>query len=167
MVKRPFPPTAADFENELERFNEKLSEVQAMLEGAPENASGRHAAERLVGVAIGLKDNAVAACGENEARMPLALIHAADVHLSNAERILEHASEWEPKFRENWASWKGIWENMRREWKEAWENMRREWIEERTRPAFLENFGRHNEPMTRQWQELWQEKWREAQGKRR
>lgn len=113
MARRPSPPTAADFENELERFNEKLSEVQAMLEGAPENASGRNAAERLVGVAIELKDNAVAAYGENKVRMAIALIYAADMHFSNAERILEHASEWEQKFREKWASWKETWENMK------------------------------------------------------
>jgi len=169
-----------EFENELEKFNEKLSEVQAMLEGAPENVSGTRAAERLVGVAVELRDNAVAAYGENKMRSALALIRAADVHLSNAERILEHASEWEPKFRENWAGWKEMWENMRAGWKETWENMKQEWKEEwenrkqnfpenfeQTGPPFLENFGQRNEQTTRQWRELWQEKWREAHGKRK
>ena len=172
--------TPAEFENELESFNEKLSEVQAMLEGAPENAPGRTVAERLVGVAVELRDNAVAAYGENKMRSALALIRAANVHLSNAERILEHASEWEPKFRENWAGWKEMWENMRAGWKETWENMKQEWKEEwenrkqnfpenfeQTGPLFLENFGQHNEQTTHQWRELWQEKWQEARGKRR
>jgi len=113
MGRIPIQAIPAEFENKLEKFNEKLSEVQAMLEWAPENALGTRAVERLVGLAVELRNNAVAAYGENRVRLALTLICAADVHLSNAERILEHASEWELKLRENWADWKEMWENRK------------------------------------------------------
>jgi len=149
-IVRPIQITAAEFENELENFNKSLAEVQAMLEGAPENVPGRNAAERLVGLAIKLRDNAVAAYEAGENRKALVLIHTAQVHLRNAETILSHASEWEPEFRENWTDWKGIWENMRQQW-----------IENRTWQSIIENYNQHREQVRHQWQEKWQERWQE------
>jgi len=129
------PWLPVDFEEKLEEFENELAEVQAKLEGAPENTPGRHAAERLVEVAIRLKDNAVTAYEENKVRRALALIHAAKIHLRNAERILDHASEWEPRFREEWIWWRHHWENMRQEWMEEgiWENILENWEQ------FIEN----------------------------
>jgi hypothetical protein len=92
------PATGAEFENELEKFNTSLAEIEAMLQGTPENAPGRTAAERLVKVADNLRDRAVAAYGENRVGAALGLIHSAQVHLERAKVILEHASEWEPRF---------------------------------------------------------------------
>ena len=149
-IVRPIQITTAEFENELNEFNESLAEVQAMLEGTPENAPGRHAAERLVEVAIEFKDETVDAHEEGKTRKALALIHAAQVHLRNAETILDHASEWEPEFGEEWTDWKDIWENMK-------EN----WIEEGTWQNIIENYNQHQEQVMHQWQEMWQERWQE------
>ena len=122
----PPPIAAAEFEEELDEFSELLAEVQAMLEGAPENAAGRRAVERLVEAAIELKDKAMHAYEAGAIRRALALIHAAQVHLRNAKTILEHASEWEEEFKEEWAEWKEEWEEMKQEWKERWEELREE-----------------------------------------
>ena len=129
------PILPVDFEEKLEEFENELAEIQVMLVGAPENAPGRHAVERLVEVAIRHKDNAVTAYEENKVRKALALIHAAKIHLRNAERILEHASEWEPLFKEEWIQWRYRWENMKQEWIEEgiWENIIR------NQEQFMEN----------------------------
>lgn len=129
------PSLPVEFEEKLEEFDNLLAEVQTMLVGTPENAPGRHAAERLVELAIRFKDNAVTAYEENRVRGALALIHAAKIHLRNAERILEHANEWEPRFREEWTEWKHQWENMKQEWMEEgiWENILQH------REQFMEN----------------------------
>jgi hypothetical protein len=136
-VIRP-PNWAAGFENALDEFENLLSEVQAMLGGTPENAPGRHAAERLVEVSIKLRDKAVAAYEENRIRNALGLIHAAKMHLLNAKIILEHASEWEPRFRQEWTQWREQWENMKQEWIEEgiWENILK------NREQFIENIRR-------------------------
>jgi hypothetical protein len=161
------PMTGAEFENELEKFDASLAEVQAMLQGAPENALGRRAVERLIEVADSLRDRAVAAYGENRGRAALALIYSAQVHLDRAKMILEHASEWEPEFKAQWSKWKETWENMRQEWKEAWENFAppTEHATLGQLQPFLHNFGKPGEPLTQQWQEMWQERWREFRGK--
>jgi hypothetical protein len=129
------PDWAAGFENALDEFEQLLTEVQAMLEGAPENAPGRHAAERLVEVATELRDKAVTAYEDNRIRGALGLIQAARMHLLNAKIILERASEWEPKFKEQWLQWRHRWENVKQELmgEGFWENMLRH------REQFLEN----------------------------
>jgi hypothetical protein len=142
----PPAPVMKNFDNELEELNEKLSEVQAMLEGAPENAPGKHAAKRLVDTAIELRDNAVAAYEENKVIKALALIYVADMHLRNAKRILEHASEWEPRFENEWTGWK-----------ETWENMKQEWIKEGAWQGIVENFDQYREQVRQRWREKMQE----------
>lgn len=129
------PNWAAGFENALGEFEILLSEVEMMLEGAPENAPGRRAAERLVEVAIELRDKAAAAYEDNNTQNALGLIHAARMHLLNAKIILERASEWEPKFKEEWTQWKHQWENMKHELMEEgiWENILQH------REQFMEN----------------------------
>jgi hypothetical protein len=117
VIKRPIPALEVEnkFEEELEKFDETLAEIRAMLEGTPENAPGRRAVERLIKVAMALKDNALDAERENMVRKALALIRAAQVHLRNAETILDHASEWEPEFKDEWAHWVIRWENLKLE----------------------------------------------------
>ncbi len=136
------PDLSEAFENKLEEFNTLLAEVQIMLEGAPENAHGKHAAERLVEVAIDLKDRAVTAYEEGKTRRALALVYAAKVHLGNAERILEHADEWEPEFAPQWYTWRERWENMKQEWigENIWENI-------------IENYNRYAETVRERWEE--------------
>jgi len=136
------PDLSEAFENKLEEFNTLLAEVQIMLEGAPENAHGKHAAERLVEVAINLKDKAVTGFGEGKTRRALALIHAAKVHLGNAERILENAEEWEPELATQWYTWRNQWENMKQEWtgEGIWENI-------------IENYNRYAETVRKRWEE--------------
>ncbi len=149
------------FENALDEFDNLLVEVQAMLEGAPENAPGRHAAERLVEVAIKLRDRAVAAYEDNRTRNALGLIHAANIHLRNATIILEHASEWEPRFWREWVRWRYRWRNYVRP---ILEN-RREQIEnliEEVWESIPENWEEYFEDMKQEWQRKWQEKWQET-----
>lgn len=141
-VIQPIPITTPKFGEKLEEFNTSLSEIQAMLEGTPENAFGRHAAERLVEVAIKLRDEAVNAHETGKIRKALALIHAAQIHLRNAETILNHASEWEPEFSEDWTRWQV-----------AWENMRQEWMEQGTWQSILENYPQHAENIEHEWEE--------------
>ncbi len=145
-IVAPTPFTTTEFENELSEFNEKLAEVQAMLEGTPENTAGRHAAERLVEIAIDLKEKAVDAHEAGKIRKALALIHAAGVHLQNAKNILDHASEWEPEFRYEWANWK-----------ERWENMKAEWMAGGTWQSILENYQQYAENIRQRWEERMQE----------
>lgn len=107
-VIRP-PDWTAGSENALDEFEDLLLEVQAMLEETPENALGMQVAERLVEVAIELRDEAVAAYEENWIRNALGLIHEAKMYLLEAKIILEHGSEWEPEFRHEWARWGQGW----------------------------------------------------------
>jgi hypothetical protein len=170
-IVRPIHVTTGNFENELENFNGSLSEVQAMLAGTPENALGRNAAERLVGLAIELENRAAAANEAGKTREALALIRAAQVHLRDAETILNHASEWEPELRENWANWKEAWENMGTQWVGTLENLRAHWtetlenIKQQTEnvnwQSFMENYNQYRENIVHQWQEKWQERWQE------
>ncbi len=137
-----FPNLSEAFENKLEEFNTSLVEVQIMLEGAPENTDGKHAAERLVEVAVDLKDKAVAGFEEGKTRRALALIYAAKVHLSDAEKILEHADEWEPEFALQWHTWRNQWENMKQEWagENIWENI-------------IENYHQYAGMVRERWEE--------------
>jgi predicted transposase YbfD/YdcC len=141
-IVKPIPITVAEYEEELEEFNELLAEVQVMLEGAPENTSGRHAAERLVEVAITLKDRAVSAYNEDKVRRALGLIHAAKMHLYNAKMILEHASEWEPEFREEWAHWR-----------QDWAEVKQTFINEGTWANVLMNYEQYAENIRQRWEE--------------
>ena len=144
------PSLPVEFEKKVEEFDNLLAEVQAMLEGAPENAPGTRATRQLVDVAIGLRDNAVAAYGENKVRRALALIYAADMHLRNAERILEHASEWEPKFKEKWD-----------QWRQGWDNVKQTFINEGIWENILKNWEQHRPLVAQRWQERLQERWQE------
>jgi tetratricopeptide (TPR) repeat protein len=156
------------FENEIGKFNESLSEIQVMLEGTPENALGRHAAERLVEAAIELENRAVNAHEAGRTRHAIAVIYSAQVNLRNAKTILEHANEWEPELRENWANWKETWENMRTQWagtlenlRVQWagtlENMRVHWAENVNWQSFIENYNQYRQNIAHQWQGRWQE----------
>lgn len=146
-VVSPIPVIASGFEEALSELNESLAEVQAMLEGTPENTPGRNAAERLTNVCTGLKENAVSAFDENRIRKALVLTHSAQVRLSHAKAILEHAAEWEPKFAKEWTSWQEIWENLKQEWEETG-----------TWQSILENYQQHAKQVTNLWHEQWQEK---------
>ena len=141
-IVRPIPITGAKFEEELEVFNELLAEVQAMLEGAPENAPGRHAAERLVEVATTLNDRAVTAYNEGKVRKALGLIHAAKIHLRNAKLILEHASEWDPEFTGQWT-----------QWRERWQGLKQELIEDGAWEDILKNYEQYAGNIRQRWEE--------------
>jgi len=140
-VIRP-PNWTAGFENALDEFGNLLSEVQAMLEGTPENALGRHAVERLVEVAIELRDKAITAYEENRTRNALGLIHAAKMHLLNAKIILEHASEWEPEFTGQWT-----------QWRERWQELKQELIEEGAWEDILKNYEQYAGNIRQRWEE--------------
>lgn len=143
-IVRPIPIVTQSFEEKLSEFGNLLAEVQvqAMLEGAPENTHGVRAARRLVEVATKHKDNAMTAYEEEKLRKALGLIHAAIMHLRNAKLILEHASEWEPEFTGQWMQWnerwqelkqelieEGAWENILENWEQFAENIRQRWRE--------------------------------------
>ena len=134
--------SAANFEGDLEEFNGLRAEVMAMLGGAPENAAGRQAVEQLVIVATRARDGAVTESADGGVRRAVRQIHSARVRISNAKRILEHASEWEPDHSGEWTQWGEQWQGMRQElvnegqlesvlgnWEQYAENIRDRWTE--------------------------------------
>jgi len=144
-IVRPIPIVAQSFEEKLNEFENLLAEVQAMLEGAPENTHGVRAARQLVEVGTKHKISAVTAYEEEKLRRALGLIHAAIMHLRNAKRILEHASEWEPEFTGQWTQWKERWRELKQELieEEVWENVLENWehYAENIRQRWREKFG--------------------------
>jgi len=149
-VLKPVPMTPIEFENKLEEFDAKLTEIQAMLEGIPENIPGGQAATQQIKVATKFRDKAVEANEENRIRKTISLLHTAWVHLRNAERILDHASDWEPEYGEEWTAWR-----------EGWENIKQELIENGLWQRMLQNFEDYAEHIKEQWREQWGHQWRE------
>lgn len=145
-IVKPIPIVAQSFEEKLSEFDNLLAEVQAMLEGAPENTHGVQAARRLVEVATKHKDRAETTYyDEEKLRRALGLIHAAIMNLRNAKLILEHASEWEPEFIGQWIQWRERWQELKQELidEEVWENVLENWEQfaENIRQRWRERFG--------------------------
>ncbi|TDA33410.1 MAG: hypothetical protein DSO03_00300 [Hadesarchaea archaeon] len=111
------------FNHLREVFENKYPEVEAMLFLASENLPGRRAAERLVGLALKEKDLALHAYDEDLLGRAVGIMTSAVMHLRNAERILEHAQEWEPQNAPQWEEWRERWEGLKEEVKELWENV--------------------------------------------
>ena len=146
-IVRPIPIVAQSFEEKLNEFENLFAEVQAMLEGAPENTHGVRAARRLVEVATKqYKNRAVTEYKGEKLRRALGLIHAAIMQLRNAKLILEHASEWEPQLAAEWMQWRERWQELKQELIEegAWENILENWEQyaENIRQRWRERFGR-------------------------
>jgi hypothetical protein len=135
-----------EFENELENFSKSLSETQAMLAGAPENTPGINAAEQQIELAVKSENDAENAYAAGKIWNALILIRTAQAHLQDAETILNHASEWEPEFGENWTDWKETWNSMEQQWVEngIWENI-------------VENYNQYENYIQHQWQDEQQE----------
>ena len=133
------------FDNTLSKFNESMSEIQAMLEGAPENTLSKNVAEKLVEISKQLKENSISAIEKNETKSALTSVNAARIHLTHAKAILEHADEWEPNFSEEWSDWKKSWEILKQEWKKTgiWQNI-------------LDNYQNYSQQVMEQWQETMQ-----------
>lgn len=111
------------FNHLLEFFENKYPEVEAMLSLAPENLPGRKAAGRLVDLALREKELALHAYDENLLGRAAGILTSAVVHLRNAERILEHAQEWEPQNAPQWEEWRERWGDLKEEFRELWENV--------------------------------------------
>lgn len=107
----------------LELFENKYPEVEAMLAIAPENSPGKKAAQRLLDLALREKNLALYAYNENLLGRATGIMTSAVIHLRNAERIIEHAQEWEPRQAQQWYQWRERWENLREEFRELWENV--------------------------------------------
>lgn len=141
-IVKPIPIVAQSFEEKLNEFENLLAEVQAMLEGAPENTHGVRAARQLVEVAIKHENGAMTAYEEEKLRNALGLIHAATMQLRNAKLILEHASEWESQLAAQWM-----------QWRERWQELKQELIEEGAWENILENWEQYAENIRQRWQE--------------
>ncbi|MBA7602388.1 hypothetical protein ES703_09477 [subsurface metagenome] len=142
-IVRPIPIVAQSFEEKLNEFKNLFAEVQAMLEGAPENTHGVRAVRQLVEVATKqYKNRAVTAYEGEKLRRALGLIHAAIMPLRNAKLILEHASEWEPEFTGQWM-----------QWRERWQELKQELIEEGAWENILENWEQFAENIRQRWRE--------------
>ena len=146
-IVRPIPIVARSFEEKENEFENLFAEVQAMLEGAPENTHGVRAVRQLVEVATKHKDSAVTAYDGEKLRRALGLNHAAIMHLRNAKLILEHASDWDPEFTGQWMQWRERWQELKQELIQegAWENILENWeqfaenIQQRWREKLLGN----------------------------
>ncbi len=68
------------------------------------------------------------------------MIHAAKMNLYSTKLILEHASEWESEFREEWI-----------QWKEGWEDLKQELIDEGIWEDILENWQQYAENVRQRW----------------
>ncbi len=137
--------TISVFDDALSKFNGAMSEIQAMLEGAPENTLSKNVVEKLVDISEQLKENSISAMEKNETRSAFTSVSAARIHLTHAKAILEHADEWEPSFSDEWSNWKKSWEILKQEWKETgiWQNM-------------LDNYQNYAQQVMEQWQETMQ-----------
>jgi DNA-directed RNA polymerase subunit L len=102
VAKVKTPPTL-DFQKELSEFDTKLAEIKAKLELAPQVA-GWKAAEELVREAEEHRDKALEAAEDN--KVPIGLIYSAKVLLERAEKILDHAIDWENEHAEKWTEYK-------------------------------------------------------------
>ena len=124
------PDLAAEYNEMLTEFEIELVEIEAELEGAEieleipgefktlQKTHGLYAVKRLVEVAKDLREKAQAAFDEGEYRKALGLIHAAKMNLKQAEKILEHAVEWEKEYREIWEKHRERFEEFKEELKE-------------------------------------------------
>jgi hypothetical protein len=95
------PPV--DLQKELGELELRLAEIKAKLELAPKVAGGK-AAEALVREAEEHRDKALKAAEDNKVR--IGLIHSAKVLLGRAEKILDHAIDWENEHAEDWTEYK-------------------------------------------------------------
>lgn len=146
------------FKEKLGEVEELFAEIQAKLEGLPENILGRQAAETQHQLGGSALDDAYEEADAGNYARAIFSLHKAWVHLQNAERILEHAEEWEQRFSHQW-----------NEWRKGWENIKQSLIENRIGskiPKNLENLKQARElwkeqleTMREQWKERWEEQW--------
>lgn len=93
------------FQEGLEKFNEKLTEIQRKLEETPENHLGVDAAVAQIQAAIELRDNAIAEDSAGNLARGLFTLKMAFMRLECAERMLEQAKAWQPEFPPSWWPW--------------------------------------------------------------
>jgi len=115
------------FEELRETFENLKLEVEAMLAGAPENLPGRVAAERLYQLALKEESLTFHARDLGLLGRAVGLMTSAVVHLKNAERILEHAQEWEPEHAQLWQEWKEEWQEIKPQIQSLWESVAENW----------------------------------------
>lgn len=127
------------FEELQGEFEDLRMEVEGMLEVAPENLPGRVAAQRLLELALKEENLAQYFHDQRIYGRGVGLMTSAVMHLRNAERILEHAREWEPEHAQLWQEWRETWEDLRTEIRELWENAELNW--EQFRERIRERWG--------------------------
>ncbi len=117
MAKYPLnPENMAQFlDNRLQLFDDKLTEVQVELGSTPENTPGRVAAGRQVELATDFRDNAVNARDAGNLKKAIQLLETAWTHLQNAQKIIDHAADWDKGFRDDWKRWSDDWNQQRLE----------------------------------------------------
>ena len=123
-----------------ETFENLRLEVEAMLEGAPENLPGKVAADRLYQLALKEENLALHAKDLGLLGRAVGLMTSAVMHLRNAERILEHAQEWEPEHAQLWQEWREEWQEIKAQIQSLWENVAQNW--EQYRERIRERWGR-------------------------
>ncbi|MBC7344797.1 MAG: hypothetical protein H5U03_05175, partial [Clostridia bacterium] len=89
----------------LEKFNEKLTEVQQKLEETPENHPARQAAESQIQAAVELRNSAINENGDGDVARAVFTLKMAFMRLECAERMLEQANAWRPEFPPSWWPW--------------------------------------------------------------
>jgi hypothetical protein len=152
VVVHPLPPLPGreNLENLTENLEATIAELQAMLQGIPENAVTGVAAEKLLERAETEIERAKEAYDEGKIGRAFGQVAAATKHLEIVKRLIERAQEWEETAAPQLA-----------QWREAWENMKQELAKEGTWQNVLENYQQHAE----QLREMWRERWQEIEGK--
>ncbi|MEM2874559.1 MAG: hypothetical protein QW567_00820 [Candidatus Hadarchaeales archaeon] len=129
-----------------ENLEAKISELQAMLEGIPEDSLAGVAIERQLEVAQREIERAVEALEKGKIGQAFGQVTAASVHLRIAEKLTEKAPDWEPSICPQLI-----------QWREAWREMKEEMVENGTWTSLLENLQQFREQVRQQWTERWQE----------
>jgi len=148
VVVHPLPPLPRreNLENLTENLEATIAELQAMLQGIPENAVTGVSAEKLLEIAENEIERAKEAYDEGKIGRAFGQVAAATKHLEIVKRLVERAQEWEETAAPQLV-----------QWKEAWENMKQELAQEGTWQNVLENYQQHAEQLREEWRERWQE----------
>jgi hypothetical protein len=138
VVVHPLPPLPGreNLENLTENLEATIAELQAMLQGIPENAVTGVAAEKLLERAETEIERAKEAYDEGKIGRAFGQVAAATKHLEIVKRLIERAQEWEETAAPQLAK-EGTWQNV------------------------LENYQQHAE----QLREMWRERGQEIEGK--
>jgi len=128
-----------------ENLENRITELQAMLQGMPENALSENAIREQVKLAQSGIQRAIEAHQQGKSGEAFRQVAVAMARIRIAERLAEKAPEWEPELSTQLARWRQGWEKIK-------ENM----VQEGTWTSFIQNPQQFMERIREKWTEKWQ-----------